>query len=66
LANIPELHGSWNNSVFWIAAVSALLMVLAIRLANAYTSQAIIVVFVGACVYIMSCGWLVRRMFGHS
>lgn len=62
LAKIPDLHGSWKNAVLWISPASALLMVFAIRLANTYTSQAIVVVFVGACVYMMSCGWFVRRL----
>jgi len=66
LAKIPELHGSWKNSVFWIAPVSALLMIFAIKLANSYTSQAMVVVLVGACVYAMSCGWFVRRLFAQT
>ncbi|HXZ31946.1 MAG TPA: oligosaccharide flippase family protein [Terriglobales bacterium] len=63
LAKIPELHGSWKNAVLWISPASALLMVFAIRVANTYTSQATVVVFVGACVYMASCGWFVRRLF---
>ena len=66
LARIPEIHGSWKNSVFWIAPASALLMIFAIKLANSYTSQAMVVVLVGACVYAMSCGWFVRRLFAQA
>lgn len=62
----PELYGWWKNSVLWISPVSALLMVLAIKLANSYTSQAIVVVSVGACVYMLSCGWFVRRLFAEA
>jgi O-antigen/teichoic acid export membrane protein len=62
----PELYGWWKNSVFWISPASALLMVFAIKLANSYTSQAIVVVSVGACVYMVGCGWFVRRLFAEA
>ncbi len=59
---IPELHGTWQNPMLSVSFGSAALMFLAIKLANTYTSQIIVLVSVGACVYIMSCGWYVRRL----
>jgi O-antigen/teichoic acid export membrane protein len=62
LLKIPELYSSWKTPVFWISLGSALVMLIAIKIANTYTSQIMVVVLVGACVYLMSCGWFVRRL----
>jgi polysaccharide transporter, PST family len=62
LLKIPELYDTWKNPALAISLGSALLMFFAIKLANAYTSQVIVVISVGAAVYIMSCGWFVRRL----
>ncbi|HXY02120.1 MAG TPA: oligosaccharide flippase family protein [Terriglobales bacterium] len=63
VGSIPELHDSWKNPVLRVASGSALLMLLAIKVTNVYTSQIFVVLFVGASVYVMSCGWYVRRLF---
>jgi O-antigen/teichoic acid export membrane protein len=66
LLKIPELYDSWKNPVLGIALASALLMLIAIRVANAYTSQAIVVISVGACIYVMSSGWFVRKWIAEQ
>lgn len=62
LIRIPEVSDLWKNPVFAISLGSASLMFLAIKLANTYTSQAIAVISVGACIYLMSCGWFLRKL----
>lgn len=62
LLRIPELNGSWKNPIFAVAFGSAALMLIAIRIANEYTSRAIVVILIGACIYAMSCGWFVRKL----
>ncbi|HYA26294.1 MAG TPA: oligosaccharide flippase family protein [Terriglobales bacterium] len=59
---IPEISDLWKNPVFAVSLASATLMFIAIKVANTYTSQAIVVVSVGACIYLMSCGWFVRKL----
>jgi len=59
---IPEISDLWKNPVFAISLGSASLMFIAIKLANIYTSQASVVVSLGACIYLMSCGWFVRKL----
>jgi O-antigen/teichoic acid export membrane protein len=59
---IPEISGLWKNPILAVSLGSAALMLLAIKLANSYTSQTIIVVSAGACIYLMSCGWFVRKL----
>ena len=44
-----------------IALAGVLVMVLAIRFANNYVSNVIVVVALGASVYIASCGWFIRK-----
>jgi len=61
LISIPEISGLWKNPVLAVSLGSASLMFIAIKVANACTSQAIVVVSVGACIYLMSCGWFVRK-----
>jgi polysaccharide transporter, PST family len=62
LIKIPEISGLWKNPILAVSLGSATLMLLAIKLANTYTSQTIVVVSVGACIYLMSCGWFVRKL----
>lgn len=62
LMKIPELYDAWKNPAFGVAFGSALLMLIAIRIANTYTSQAVVVISVGACIYLMSSGWFVRKL----
>jgi O-antigen/teichoic acid export membrane protein len=59
---IPEISGLWKNPVFAVSLASASLMFVAIKVANSYTSQAIVVITVGASIYLMSCGWFVRKL----
>ncbi|MBV8050939.1 MAG: oligosaccharide flippase family protein [Acidobacteriaceae bacterium] len=66
LARIPELHGVLKNPMLWVAFGSAMLMLVAIRVTTAYSSQIYLVVAVGASVYIASCGWYVRRFLVHT
>ena len=62
IIRIPEISGLWKNPVFAVSLASAILMFAGIRVANSYTSQAIVVISVGAGIYLMSCGWFVRRL----
>jgi O-antigen/teichoic acid export membrane protein len=66
LWKLPELHGFWRSPSVGVAFASALLMLLAIRLTSAYTSQIVIVLFVGASVYVTACGWYLRRLLVHA
>jgi O-antigen/teichoic acid export membrane protein len=59
---IPEISGLWKNPILAVSLGSATLMLVAIKLANTYTSQTIVVVSVGASFYLMSCGWFVRKL----
>jgi PST family polysaccharide transporter len=62
---IPELYGSWKDPVLGISLASALLMLIAIKVANTYTSQAIVVVSLGAGMYTLSCGWFARKLLAE-
>jgi len=66
LSKLPELHGSWRSPLLSVAFGSALLMLFAIRIASAYTSQIVIVLLIGAGVYLTACGWYVRRLWVHA
>jgi len=66
LSRLPELHGSWRTPLLWVAFGSALLMLFAIRVTTAYTSQIVIVLLVGGGVYMVACGWYVRRLLVHA
>lgn len=46
-----DLHDLWKNRIIPVSAFSSLLMVAAVRLANSYSSQPLLVVAVGAAVY---------------
>lgn len=48
-----ELQDLWKNPIIAIAAFSGLLMVAAVKLGNAYTSRPLVVVALGAVVYII-------------
>jgi len=66
LSKLPELHGSWRSPLPWVAFGSAMLMLFAIRVTTTYTSQILIVLLIGAGVYVMTCGWYVRRLLIHA
>jgi O-antigen/teichoic acid export membrane protein len=59
---IPEISGLWKNPVFAVSLASASLMFVAVKVVNSYTSQAIVVITVGASIYLMGCGWFVRKL----
>jgi O-antigen/teichoic acid export membrane protein len=61
---IPELWDSWRNPAIAISLSSALLMLIAVRVANAYTSQAVAVIAAGGAVYLVCCAWLMKRFAG--
>lgn len=46
-----DLHDLWKNRIIPVSAFSSLLMVVAVRLTNSYSSQPLLVVAVGAAVY---------------
>jgi len=46
-----DLHDLWKNRIIPVSAFSSLLMVAALRLANSYSSQPLLVLAVGAAVY---------------
>ena len=46
-----DLHDLWKNRIIPVSAFSSLLMVVAVRLANFYSSQPLLVVAVGITVY---------------
>jgi O-antigen/teichoic acid export membrane protein len=46
-----DLHDLWKNRIIPVSVFSSLVMVEAVRLANAYSSQPLLVVAVGAAVY---------------
>jgi O-antigen/teichoic acid export membrane protein len=50
----PDLRDLWKNPIIAVAGFSALLMVGAVRLANSYTSRPLLVVAVGAAVYLIA------------
>jgi PST family polysaccharide transporter len=56
-----ELWGLWKNPMIGIALAGTMLMVVAVRFANAYVSSIAVVVSVGVLVYTVSCGWFVRK-----
>lgn len=56
-----ELRDLWRNPVIGLAAVSALLMVAAVRFANYYSSRPLLVVAIGAVVYMS-----VSLLFGRK
>jgi O-antigen/teichoic acid export membrane protein len=61
-----DLHDLWKNRIIPIAAFSSLLMVGAVRLANAYSSQPLLVVAVGVAVYGMASIALGRKSLAQQ
>lgn len=65
-----DLRDLWKNPIIAVAGFSALLMVAAVRLANFYTTRPLLVVAVGAVVYLVASGLLGRKLliqqFGES
>lgn len=55
------LRDLWKNPMIAVALLASLLMVAAVRLVASYDSQVLIVISAGAFVYILSCGWFVRK-----
>jgi PST family polysaccharide transporter len=60
-ALLPELHGSWKNPLIGIALGGSMLMLVSVRIATAYLTQGLAAIGVGVLVYLLSCGWLVRK-----
>jgi O-antigen/teichoic acid export membrane protein len=56
-----ELRDLWKNPIIAIAGVSALLMLAAVKLVNSYSSRPLLVVTVGAAVYMTASGLLGRK-----
>jgi polysaccharide transporter, PST family len=56
-----DLRDLWKTPVIAVALLAGLLMVAAVRLVANYDSQVLIVISAGAVVYILSCGWFVRK-----
>jgi len=57
-----DLRDLWKNPIIAVAGFSALLMVAAVRLANSYSSRPLLVVAVGAVVYLIASGVLGRKL----
>jgi O-antigen/teichoic acid export membrane protein len=57
----PDLRDLWKNPVIAVAGISALFMVAAVKLANSYSSQPLLVVAVGAAVYMMVSALMGKR-----
>lgn len=62
----PELRDSWKSPAIAAALVALFPMLLAVRVASAYTSRVIVVIVTGACFYIPVCGWFVRRFMWND
>jgi O-antigen/teichoic acid export membrane protein len=60
-ALLPELHGSLKNPLIGIALGGSLLMLVSVRIVTAYLTQGFVAIGVGVLVYLLSCGWLVRK-----
>jgi O-antigen/teichoic acid export membrane protein len=56
-----ELRALTSSPALGAAFFSSFLMVIAVRVANTYTTRPLIVVGAGALVYVISCGWLSRK-----
>jgi polysaccharide transporter, PST family len=65
-----DLKDLWKNPIIVVAGFCGLLMVAAVRLVNSYSSRPILVVAVGAAVYLIALGVLGRgpltRQFGGA
>jgi O-antigen/teichoic acid export membrane protein len=57
-----DLRDLWKNSIIAVSGFSGLLMVAAVRLANSYSSRPLLVVGVGAVVYLIASGVLGRKL----
>jgi O-antigen/teichoic acid export membrane protein len=57
-----DLRDLWKNPIIAVAGFSALLMLGAVRLANSYTSRPLLVVAVGAVVYLIASTVLGRKL----
>jgi len=57
----PDLRDLWKNPFIAVAGFSALLMVVAVRLVNSYTSRVLLVVATGAAVYSIAAIGLGRK-----
>ncbi|HZP63866.1 MAG TPA: oligosaccharide flippase family protein [Terriglobales bacterium] len=60
--SLPEIYESWKNPALTISLRSALLMLIAVKLANTYTTQAVLIIAIGAAVYFASCGRFFRKL----
>jgi O-antigen/teichoic acid export membrane protein len=57
-----DLRDLWKNPMIAVAGFSAVLMVGAVRLANSYTARPLLVVAVGAAVYLVAAAVLGRKL----
>jgi O-antigen/teichoic acid export membrane protein len=57
-----DLRDLWKNPMIAVAGFSAVLMVGAVRLANSYTARPLLVVAVGAAVYLIAAAVLGRKL----
>ena len=56
-----DLRDLWKNPMIAVALLAGLLMVAAVKVVASYDSRVLIVISAGAIVYILSCGWFVRK-----
>ncbi len=65
-----DLRGLWRSPIAAVAGFSGLLMVVAVRVMNSYSSRPLLVVSVGAAVYLIALGALggrlLKRQFGGA
>jgi len=62
LLSLPEIYESWKNPALTVSIRSALVMLIAVKLASTYTSQAVVVITIGAAVYFATCGRFFRKL----
>jgi PST family polysaccharide transporter len=56
-----DLRDLWKNPMITIGLLASLVMVAALRLVASYSPQVLTVISTGTIVYILSCGWFVRK-----
>lgn len=65
-----DLRDLWKNPIIAVAGLSGLIMVAVVRLVNSYSSRPVLVVAVGAAVYLIALGVLgggpLKRQFGGA
>jgi len=61
-----DIRSLWRTPVIGIALLSGFLMVVIVRIMNDYSVRPVIVICVGALVYVNLCGWFSRRWFARE